>query len=310
MDHGLTLSLILPTAGRPDAAIALLEAIRLQSRPPDEVLMVEQGAAPAPALREATERFPGGRHLFSTTLGLPRARNQGVAAARGDIVLFLDDDVEPSEDLIHYHVLAHEDPGVAGVGGRITGGYDDGDGEAHARAGVFYPLTGVVVRNFHSLWAQDVDHLPGGNMSFKRGVFAEVGPFEEAFGGAASLWEETDFCLRLRQRGKRLRFEPRAWVVHRPRPTGGCRDDRFEDWLYWHAHNAMLYARRHLGPLPRALFAAGRLARFAGFAVEHGCAGLMATGVRGLRAGAATHRRLTQAGGALDGRMEGWKSGA
>lgn len=288
----LTLSLVLPTTGRAEAAIRLIEALRGQSRLPDELVVVEQGDAPSPELCAAAESFPGGRHVFTARRSLPAARNRGVLESRGDVVLFLDDDVEPSPDLVHFHVAAHENAGVAGVGGRITGGYDEGDGTTARRAGVFRPLTGGLVRNFHSVWAQDVAHLPGGNMSFKRSVFASVGPFEEAFGGAASLWEETDFCLRAGRSGGRLRFEPRASVIHRPMASGGCRDDRFEDWLFWHAHNAMLYAGRHLAALPRALFRAGRVLRFVGFAIGRRRAGLVAAGWRGLRAGAETHRRL------------------
>jgi GT2 family glycosyltransferase len=294
----LTLSLVIPTAGRPDAARALIAALRRQSRPPDELLVVEQGDAPDSALRAAVEAIPGGRHIHSTLRSLPHARNLGVLHSRGDVILFIDDDVEPSDDLVHHHLAAHEDASVAGVGGRVTGGYDAGDAEVAQRVGVYRPLTGGVIRNFHSLWAQDTDHLPGGNMSFKRQAFIEAGPFEEAFGGAASLWEETDFCLRVRERGLRLRYEPRASLVHRPHPSGGCREDRFADWLRWHAHNSMLYACRHLAAAPRLLFTAGRLIRFAGFAIEHRRAGLIATGIRGLCAGRATHRRLRAGAGA------------
>ena len=121
-------------------------------------------------------------------------------------------------------------------------------------------------------------------MSFRREVFKQVGGFDVQFGGPA-IGEETDFCLRVRRAGLRLVFDPRAAIEHLHVSTGGCREEHFEDWLFWHAHNGMLFALRWSRTAAWPVYVLGRIARFALFSIEHGSPALMATGLRGLLRG-------------------------
>jgi GT2 family glycosyltransferase len=208
----------------------------------------------------------------------------GVRLSSGDVVLFVDDDIIPDRDLVKAHAAGYKDPAIGGVGGRIRGGYD----AVGAGVGEFRPAEGVVVRNFSSCERREVDHLPGGNMSFRREVFDAVGGFDRAYGGSA-IGEETDFCLRARRKGVRLLFEPGAAIEHLHLPTGGCREAQFSSWLYWHAHNGMLFTLRYAWAVGWPFFVLKRVARFALFAIEHGSPTLLATGLRGLVRGMATH---------------------
>ncbi|HYE99115.1 MAG TPA: glycosyltransferase, partial [Planctomycetota bacterium] len=235
----VTLSLVVPTLERRDPLFNLLRHLEHQARPADEIVVVDQSQEDDVRLRDLARRRSDVRYHRIPVRGLPNARNVGVSLCRGDVVLFLDDDTVPDPGLVQAHAERYEDPTVAGVGGRVSGGYDGASGPV----GRFDPGKGTVVRNFGATEACDVDHLPGGNMSFRREVFRAVGGFDVAFGGSA-IGEETDFCLRARRAGFRLVFEPRAAVDHLHWPTGGCRAPRFEDWLAWHAHNGMLFALR------------------------------------------------------------------
>lgn len=284
MEATARISLVVPTLDRPDAVYNLLRHLEHQSVPPAEIVVVDQSVREDARLAGYAASRPGVRVLRLAERGLPNARNVGARTAAHPLVLFLDDDVIPDRDLVRFHAEAYRDPGVAGVGGRVAGGYDVDAGGV----GTFRPSSARVVRNFGSSAPADVDHLPGGNMSFRREVFDLVGGFDRSYGGSA-IGEETDFCLRARRAGLRLVFEPRASVEHLHLPTGGCREPRFEDWLYWHAHNAMLFALRHGRPSGWPVFVAGRIARFALFAVERGSPALLATGLRGLVRGMATH---------------------
>lgn len=281
----LRLSLVLPTIGRPEALYNLLRHLEHQTRPPEEIVIVDQSGREDARVAAYAASRPGVRYFHIERRGLPNARNVGFNLSTGDVVLFLDDDIIPDPRLCEAHLGNYADPTVGGVGGRVTGGYDASTGGV----GEFHPLGGAVVRNFGSSTRRDVDHLPGGNMSFRREVFARVGGFDTAFGGAA-MGEETDFCLRARREGFRLVFDPRASLEHLHLPSGGCREERFEDWLYWHAHNGMLFALRWARAAFWPLFVLGRTARFALFALEHGSIDLIAVGLRGLVRGAATYR--------------------
>jgi len=126
-------------------------------------------------------------------------------------------------------------------------------------------------------------------MSFRREVFARVGGFDKTYGGSA-IGEETDFCLRARRAGYRFVFEPRAALEHLHLPTGGCRAPRFEDWLYWHSHNSVLFVLRHARRALLPLFFLKRTLRLGLFALEHGSVALIAVGLKGFARGIAAYR--------------------
>ncbi len=270
-------SIVVPTVDRPAALYNLLRHLEHQSLRPGEIVVVDQSARED--LRSAA--LPGVRRIRIAERGLPNARNVGAREARGEVLLFLDDDSIPGRDLVRFHAERYADPGVGGVGGRVLGGYDASTGAV----GIFDARRGVVERNFGAETACDVDHLPGGNMSFRRAVFERIGGFDTAFGGSA-IGEETDFCLRARAAGFRLVFEPRASIEHLHLPTGGCREPDFARWLYWHAHNTTLFALRHARRAAWPRFLLGRIARIGLFSIQKGSPALLAVGLYGLLRGA------------------------
>jgi glucosyl-dolichyl phosphate glucuronosyltransferase len=162
--------------------------------------------------------------------GLSGARNTAVAAATGDVVVFLDDDAAARPGWLAALLAPYADPEVVAVGGvahpRFPGGRPgllpaggtDGDatGELDWIIGCTY--TGQPTRQ------AEVRNLMGCNMSLRRPVFAEVGGFAEDLGriGRNPLGcEETELCIRVRQayrrdgREARIVFEPAAQVDHR-----------------------------------------------------------------------------------------------
>jgi GT2 family glycosyltransferase len=280
----LRISLVIPTVDRSEALYNVLRHLEHQTIPPHEILIIDQSAREDSRVASYAADHPGVKVHRLPERGLPNARNVGVRLASGDVVLFIDDDVIPDPGLVRFHAAAYDNAGVSGVGGRVVGGYD----AERPPVGEFHPTNGKVVRNFGAETPCDVDHLPGGNMSFRREVFEKIGGFDTAFGGAA-IGEETDFCLRARRAGFRLVFEPRASLEHLHWPVGGCRAPRFEEWLYWHSHNSALFALRHARAVGWPLFVLKRVARIGLFALEHGSPALITVGLRGLARGVATH---------------------
>ena len=280
----VTLSLVIPTVDRSEALYNLLRHLEHQRRPPDEIVVVDQSAGEDARLAGYAAGHAVVRVHRITRRGLPNARNVGVRVSTGDVVLFVDDDTIPDPELVRAHAEAYRDPAVGGVGGRVLGGYDRDRGAV----GRFHPLGAVVERNFGIDRGGEVDHLPGGNMSFRRELFSRVGGFDPAFGGS-SIGEETDFCLRARRAGFRLVFEPRAAVEHLHLASGGCREPRFERWLFWHAHNAMLFALRHGRTAGWPVFVLKRVVRFALFSLEHGSLRCLVVGLQGLARGITAH---------------------
>ena len=97
----------------------------------------------------------------------------------------------------------------------------------------------------------DVDHAIGCNVSFRSTALGQVGEFDSNYDGP-SFMEETDLCLRVRQAGYRLLFDPDAVVVHSnaPRDKGMERRNLDPRVQLWSARSRAYFA---LKQLPRTL---------------------------------------------------------
>ncbi|MEO0492531.1 MAG: glycosyltransferase family 2 protein [Actinomycetota bacterium] len=156
------------------------------------------------------------------TRGLSGARNTGVTWCDGDIIAFLDDDARAGDDgWIEAMVAAYGDPDIAGVGGGATPNWDGVD------APEWFPREfGWVIGCSYTgmpTEAEEVRNFIGCNMSFRREVFESIGFFTDGIGRVGKKpvgCEETEYCIRLRQRHPeaRLIFDPRLDVFHRVSP--------------------------------------------------------------------------------------------
>ena len=111
------ISLIVCTRHRPEALKRCLMSIA-QAEGLDEVLVVDNDPSD-PATRRIVDGFPQITYLAEPRAGLSIARNAGLAATRGDIVLFTDDDVaiEPAWPLAM--VRAFDEPNIMAVTGLV-----------------------------------------------------------------------------------------------------------------------------------------------------------------------------------------------
>jgi GT2 family glycosyltransferase len=140
--------------------------------------------------------------------------NTALLAAVTPLVLFLDDDVEPSPGLIAAHGNAHRDAEVWAVVGQIL---QPGESPVH----VDQPVEDLEFR-FNADEGRLVSNVMAGNLSVKRDRAIAAGGFDENFVLAAYRFE-TDFALRLAAAGGKIRFEPRASLRHLKLSTGGLR---------------------------------------------------------------------------------------
>ncbi|HVV89014.1 MAG TPA: glycosyltransferase [Solirubrobacterales bacterium] len=193
-----------------------VRALLAQTIAPRQVIVVVDHA---PELLEACRHEWGeGVEVVASARpqGLCGARNTGVEASTGDVVAFLDDDAVPAPDWIERLGAAYCDPEVIGVGGAIVPRWLDG------RPRWFPREYDWVVGCTHSGMPRvptPVRNLVGANMSFRRSALIELGGFRDKLGrvGANTAGaEETDLCIRARQRWPRrtILFEPAATVDH------------------------------------------------------------------------------------------------
>jgi glycosyltransferase involved in cell wall biosynthesis len=99
-------SVVIPTRGRLTLLLRLLDALATQDHPRSllQVIVVADGDA---ATAEALRGRPGLQVIEQAQAGPAAARNRGIEQARGEIVLFLDDDVIPAPWCVRRHAEAH-----------------------------------------------------------------------------------------------------------------------------------------------------------------------------------------------------------
>jgi glycosyltransferase involved in cell wall biosynthesis len=206
------------TERRWDDLAAAVASMRPQTVRPCEVIVVVDHN---PALLARVRRtFPEVVAIENTQpRGSSGGWNSGIAAARGDVVAFMDDDAEAAPDWIEQLLAGYVGPEVAGVGGHIQPVWQEG------RPGWFPEefdwVVGCTYRGLPGALAP-VRNLIGCNMSFRRAALLEGGGFRGHESGIGHLGakpvggDETEFCIRLQQTHPEvvLLYNPAARVRH------------------------------------------------------------------------------------------------
>jgi cellulose synthase/poly-beta-1,6-N-acetylglucosamine synthase-like glycosyltransferase len=153
--------------------------------------------------------------------GISGARNTGLAAARSEVVAFLDDDALPEPTWLERLLAPYSDPAVQVVGGLARPVWPGDRRPDHLVAELDW-IVGCT-HHGHPTSRGDVRNPVGANMSLRRAVVDEVGGFDENVSrhGTVPLGcDDTEFCIRLVQRrpGSRVVFEPTAVVHHHVTP--------------------------------------------------------------------------------------------
>jgi GT2 family glycosyltransferase len=208
------------TEARWDELVRAIHAVEAQQPAPMEVVLVIDHN---PTLLErARQAFPRVQLLENQEArGLSGARNTGVKAARGDVLVFMDEDACPGPGWMARLLEGYADPQVLGVGGAI-------DPEWVGARPAWFPDEFLWVIGCTYLGMPEkpspVRNLIGANMSFRRDAFFELGGFNRLLGRLGSFpvgGEETEFSIRLRQHKPDgiLLYDPRARVQHRVPPA-------------------------------------------------------------------------------------------
>lgn len=166
-----------------------------------EVIVVDDGSTDDSA--SVAEEF-GALVLRQQNQGPAEARNSGVEASKGDLLLYTDADCVVAPDWIEEMIRPFEDPSVSGTRGR----YKTRQRSLVARfAQVEYEEKYEILKRSDS-----IDFIDTSSAGYRRSVFREAGGFSKKFTVASG--EDTDLSYRLAEAGHRLVFCPDAIVFH------------------------------------------------------------------------------------------------
>ena len=253
----MKVSVIIASYQRPAMLKQCLASMLVQSRPPDEVIVVTKTHDPQSA--QTAQSFGRERHpvwpLISvqvTENSILAAENAGLQVAKGDIVCFIDDDAVARPDWIERLLVHYQDAQVGAVGGRDML-YVDGELHTAGQPGRVGELTwyGRMYGNHH-LGAdalRDVYFLKGVNMSLRRNLVTQVDP--HLLGDVTYHWED-DLCLAVWAQGYRLLYDPQLVVDHYAGRSMGTRALETSQILFENNHNATYVLLKHL-PLWRKI---------------------------------------------------------
>ena len=232
----MSLTIIIPTKNRLSDLEKAIASITSQTRPPEQLVLVDQSSEPIPesilvSFRACLSTSGELKYVYNTCIsGLVEAKHVGVAHATGDIVCFLEDDIElEPEYLSQIEASFLADPGMCGTSGVVT------NTPRPSRSYVFFyelfhrgifddPRPRVYAdsarRNSSVVQTQLTrsPSLSGGLSAWRKKVFERVS-FDLTSG--FHMIEDIDFSIRVqREFGPCLYINPRARLAHNFAPAG------------------------------------------------------------------------------------------
>jgi GT2 family glycosyltransferase len=216
---------IIPTFRRDPYLVKTLYDLAIQDYQTLEVVIADQNQGHDPKIiTEIDSLKTNGRQILLLSErppGVVAARNEAVRRSRGQILMFMDDDVRIEDsEFVRKHVENYRDRSVSAVCGcELT---------------VKSPCRILHKFSFRNSFEEAISfpRNHGGraiacvfstcNGSIRREAFLAVGGFDEQFGGN-SYGDDTDLALRLRDAGHRIVYDPNPWLFHLLAGTGGLR---------------------------------------------------------------------------------------
>ena len=204
-------SIVVPTRNRSSKLAICLEHIgSIRSAAGWELIVVDNGSTDEtlPFLDAVAHRSPLPlRVVREPVVGGARTRNTGARVARGEILIFVDDDCYVWPDIVDRYCEIFEDPAIGFAGGRVL---------LHDRTD--FPLTineSEVEVRFPSARPVPCGIVQSANMAVRRQALLDAGGFDERMGPATRFpAEDWDVQTRMGVRGWAGGYFPRPTVSH------------------------------------------------------------------------------------------------
>ncbi|QEE23701.1 glycosyltransferase [Rhodanobacter glycinis] len=209
-------SIVIPVHGKFAYTIACLRSLAKHGASAASETIVVDDASPDDSAAMLS-RVTGLRLLCNEeNLGFVGSCNAGAAAARGEFLLFLNNDTQVTSgwlDALLQCFEDHPDCGIAGSrlvypDGRLqeAGGLVFADGSSW-NIGRFEPRDAAAFR-----YRRETDYVSGAALMIRREVFQRIGGFDARY--TPAYYEDTDLAFAVRKLGLHVFYEPASTVIH------------------------------------------------------------------------------------------------
>jgi len=159
-----------------------------------------------------------------TNLGFPAGNAELVRLGKSPLIMFLNDDVELQAGAIEQLLKNMNDSTVGVVGIKLLfsanstrQGYPAGKVQhcgmaVNIRGDVIHPLVGWSADNPKTRVSRDVWAVTGACLTTRRQLYNQLGGFDKIYG--LGTYEDVDYCLKIRQSGKRVYLDAKAQGHH------------------------------------------------------------------------------------------------
>ncbi len=232
-------SIIIPTRGTagtifglqmPFVKNLLMALSRHRTYPDLEVLVVSDTETPSDAIPRTLANLDVSTIPFPHPFNFAAKCNLGAVKASGEVLIFLNDDIEPvSEDWIQTLVahLEHEDSGIVGPMLVYENGLVQSAGHINPGPVIFGRGESPLSKHGYGmpLWInRETSGLTGACVAMRRTTFYEIGGFSELF---PNNYNDVDLCYKLQLAGYRCLWTPDATLYHFESKS---RETPIEDW--------------------------------------------------------------------------------
>lgn len=242
-------SIVIPTWNQAGLLAAALRSLRHQTYTDFETVVADNGSADGTAEQLAKE-FPEVRVLaLGENLGFARATNAGLRAAKGDILVCLNNDVECEPDWLHELVAALDRmPDVGSVASKMMDARRPGvvDAAGDSMSLVAWNIGHGLPDGPEYNVGREILSACAGAAAYRKALLDAVGVFEERY---FAWFEDVDLGIRAQLAGFRCWYEPKAVVRHWGSATAATMNDRK---AYFTSRNSMFLFFRTM-PLSRVL---------------------------------------------------------
>lgn len=222
VSNGIAASIVICTWRMRELVLRCLESVLAAASPDWEIIVVVNGDEDG-TVAAIAGRFPSVRLIVNAkNRGVGPARNQGIAVARGEVVVLLDADTTvPAGSLNGLIRALRRAPRVGVMGPRLVGPRGERQGTARAFPSALTKIRRRAPQWLAALlpgdavpdtdWPREVGYVIGACQALRREALEQVGALDERiFYGP----EDVDLCLRMWNAGWRVLWQPDVTIIH------------------------------------------------------------------------------------------------